>query len=189
MSRTDARCKDRDGWDKPGPDKCRRWRGTVIAVRAGTSPPSRGAKRPSRAVNLVPQRDRGRRECRMPIAPAASRAKIKKHTSVVTTGPDGFNRHSLRNGFNVYFVISPVNRAYLSPSLARRVGPLGSTSPSANLMPASRHQDHTTSPSALVSFASRHYRVHRIPRPTSVTMAKRPSCGHWMRGILPVIWG
>jgi len=24
----------------------------------------------------------------------------KKHTSVVTTGPDGFNRHSLRSGFN-----------------------------------------------------------------------------------------
>jgi len=55
-------------------------------------------------------------------------------------------------------------------------------------MPASRHQDHTTSPSAMVSFASRHYRVHRILRPTSVTMAKRPSCGHRIPTILPVIW-
>jgi hypothetical protein len=56
-------------------------------------------------------------------------------------------------------------------------------------MPASRHQDHTTSPSAMVSFAFRHNRVHRILRPTSVTMAKRPSCGHRMWTILPVIWG
>jgi hypothetical protein len=122
MSRTNARCKGRDGRDdEPGPNKYRRWRGTVIAMRAGTCPPSRGAKRPSRAVNRVPQEKRGRRECRMLVAPAASRAKIKKHTSVVTTGPDGFNRHSLRNGFNVYFVISPVNRAYLSPSLEKNV--------------------------------------------------------------------
>src|SRR5579863_470215 len=36
----------------------------------------------------------------MPVAPAVSRGKNKNHTSVVTTGPDGFNRHSLRNGFN-----------------------------------------------------------------------------------------
>jgi hypothetical protein len=46
------------------------------------------------------QENRGRRESRVPVAPAASRAKIKKHTSVVTTGPGGFNRHSLRDGFN-----------------------------------------------------------------------------------------
>src|SRR5580692_4243374 len=45
----------------------------------------------------------------------------------------------------------------------------------ANLMPASRHQDHTTSPSAALPFVSRHCCVHRLPRPTSVTIAKRPS--------------
>jgi hypothetical protein len=33
-----------------------------------------------------------------------------KHTSVVTTGSDGFNRHSPRNGFTVSFVLSPVTR-------------------------------------------------------------------------------
>jgi hypothetical protein len=32
-------------------------------------------------------------------------------------------------------------------------------------------------------------RVHRIPRPTFVTIAKRPSCGHGTLRILPVIWG
>jgi hypothetical protein len=31
--------------------------------------------------------------------------------------------------------------------------------------------------------------VHRIPRPTFVTIAKRPSCGHGTLRILPVIWG
>src|ERR1700733_11250786 len=76
-------------------------------------------------------------------------------------------------------------------------------------MPASRHQDHTTSPSAPVSakaarrswYQSRRSfseggsaslvlrccRVHRIPCPTFVTTAKRPSFGHETRRILPVI--
>jgi hypothetical protein len=30
-----------------------------------------------------------------------------KHTSIVTTGSDGFNRHSPRNGFTAYFALSP----------------------------------------------------------------------------------
>jgi hypothetical protein len=33
-----------------------------------------------------------------------------KHTSIVTTGSDGFNRHSPRNGFTAYFALSPVTR-------------------------------------------------------------------------------
>src|SRR5580692_10825406 len=49
-----------------------------------------------------------------------------------------------------------------------------------SLTPASGRQDHTTSPSALASFvgatrALRHHCVHRIPLPTFVTIAKRPS--------------
>src|SRR2546430_3683649 len=69
----------------------------------------------------------------------------------------------------VSFVLFPVTGLYCHRRLADR---------SANLMPASGHQDHTTSPSA------RHARssfapplVHRIPCPTSVTIAKRPSVG------------
>ena len=42
-------------------------------------------------------------------------------------------------------------------------------------MPASGHQDHTTSPSASVPFVKSTNRVHRIPRSTSVTIAIRPS--------------
>ena len=37
--------------------------------------------------------------------------------------------------------------------------------------------------------SARRQSVHRIPRPTSVTIAIRPSCGDGMRGKLPVIWG
>src|SRR5260370_34488387 len=36
--------------------------------------------------------------------------EFKKHTSVVTTGPDGFNRHSPRNGFNGLFRALPGER-------------------------------------------------------------------------------
>jgi len=53
---------------------------------------------------------------------------------------------------------------------------------SANLTPASGRQDHTTSPSASAPLVSRRYRVHRIPCPTSVTIAKRPSGGPERRG-------
>jgi hypothetical protein len=44
------------------------------------------------------------------------------------------------------------------------------------LTPASRRQDHTTSPSALAPFVKSAIHVHRIPHSTSVTIAKRPSC-------------
>jgi hypothetical protein len=43
------------------------------------------------------------------------------------------------------------------------------------LTPASRRQDHTTSPSASMRFVSRTSSVHRSPHPTLVTIAKRPS--------------
>jgi hypothetical protein len=64
-----------------------------------------------------------------------------KHT-VVTTGGAGFIRPSLHDGFNGYFVLSPVTIAWLPPSSAKD---------SAALAPASERQDHTTSPSALAS--------------------------------------
>src|SRR3981189_1929078 len=49
----------------------------------------------------------------------------------------------------------PGDRAFLSPSLADLY--------STNLMPASRHQDHTTSPSAVSALVSSTACVHRIP--------------------------
>jgi hypothetical protein len=71
-----------------------------------------------------------------------------------------------RNGFNGFLRALPGDRAFLSPSSADN---------SANLTPASRRQDHTTSPSAssaLVFSAA----ASTASRPTSVTIAKRPLC-------------
>src|SRR4029078_2511190 len=70
-------------------------------------------------------------------------------------GHTGFTRHSPRNGFNGFLRALPGDRALLPPSLA---------DPSANLMPASGHQNHTTSPSAKhARSSSPPPRVHRIP--------------------------
>jgi hypothetical protein len=66
---------------------------------------------------VVPLSDRGRRESRALTAPAASYAKVGEHTSVVTTGSAGTTRLSPRNGFNDCFVLSPVKRPLLPPSL------------------------------------------------------------------------
>src|SRR5437667_4816265 len=49
-------------------------------------------------------------------------------------------RHPLRNGFTAYFVLSPVERACCHRHLRKT---------STSLTPASRRQDHTTSPYAL----------------------------------------
>src|ERR1700753_168240 len=75
----------------------------------------------------------------------------------------------------VSFVISPVIGLVCHPRLRGVSGPLGLTSPFANLTPASRRQNHTTSPSAAALFVFQRTSVHRIPRSTSVTIAKRPS--------------
>jgi hypothetical protein len=111
------------------------------------------------------------------------------------TGP---NRLSLRNGFNGLLRALPGDRALLPPSpcgLTASLARLGHPSPPQDLTPASGRQDHTTSPSATTSFVcapvdrSRAQRTALQPRlradaaastasrPTSVTIASRPSCG------------
>jgi len=92
----------------------------------------------------------------------------------------GNPRPSLRNGFNGFLRALLGEPGLLSPS------PAQCESIVANLISASGYQDHTTSPSASPVFARRlrraqapfvfrHLRVHRIPHPTFVTTAKRPS--------------
>ena len=92
--------------------------------------------------------------------------KIKKHTSVVTTGSPGSPGIPARNGFNSLYRALPGDRALLSPSPAEMT--------SANLTPASRRQDHTTSPSA--SHAVRQLARPRPPHPAprSVTLRNAP---------------
>jgi len=118
--------------------------------------------------NISPIKSKGRGECRVPIAPAASRAKMKKHTSVVTASSTGITRHSrTRMVLTVSFVLSPVIGLFCHRRLA------GNNS-LRNLTPASRHQNHTTSPSATQRPRQSAARVHRIFLPTFVTIAKRP---------------
>ena len=73
------------------------------------------------------------------------------------------------NGFNGFLRARLGDRALLSPS------PPGSVSFFDRLISASGYQAHTTSPSAKCRSSFRHNRVHRIPHPTFVTIAIRPS--------------
>src|SRR5438045_9602628 len=68
-------------------------------------------------------------------------------------------RHSLRNGFTAYNVISPVSHVLLPPST-----------------PTSGRQDHTSLPYASAARVSRSLSVHRYP-PLVVTMANAPLSG------------
>ena len=56
--------------------------------------------------------DRGRRESRAPTAPAAPCAMGSKRTHTDLTGTAETSRLSPRNGFTVYFVLSPVSGLY-----------------------------------------------------------------------------
>ena len=95
---------------------------------------------------------------------ARSRVCSVGNTRVSHHGHTGNTRHSPRNGFNGFLRDLPGDRACLSPSSAD----------TANLTPASRRQDHTTSPSAASNVVSAPIRPPH-PAPTSVTFAKRPS--------------
>ena len=65
----------------------------------------------------------------------------------------GAFRPSLRNGFTAYFVLFPENGSFASV--------VGGTLP-ANLAPAPRRPNHTTSPYASGAYVYRAIRVHRI---------------------------
>ena len=79
---------------------------------------------------------------------------VSMHTSIHSEVA-GITRHSRTQWFTAYFVLSPA----IGLVCHRRLRKL----PSANLTPASRRQDHTTSPSALVPFVIGTSSVHRIP--------------------------
>jgi hypothetical protein len=114
----------------------------------------------------------------MPGARRARSLACRKNTRVSHHGHAGNTRHSPRNGFNGYFALSPVTGLFCHrrPQIE-----------SANLTPASGRQDHTTSPSARRTLVRCAAHVHRIPCPTSVTIAKRPSVWDGMARDMQVI--
>jgi hypothetical protein len=93
------------------------------------------------------------------------------------TGTDGTLRHSLRNGFTAYIVLSPENGSFASV--------IGGTPP-ANLTPAPRRQDHTTSPYASVTLVGRDISVHRIS-PHVRDDREAPLIRRETRGVMPLI--
>jgi hypothetical protein len=108
---------------------------------------------------------RGRRECRAPDAPAAARAMIvveRTRVSQVTPESPGIPRAMVLR--------FPSCSPRRSGSFATVTGGIAST----GLTPASRCQDHTTSPSVASLVVSAPLRPPH-PAPTSVTFAKRPS--------------
>jgi hypothetical protein len=134
-------------------------------------PAARKARGFSKSLTLREQRARGKPGVRC----TRSRAWGVVNTRVSHHRFTGSIRLSPRNGFNGFLRALPGDRAFLPPS---------STNKSANLTPASGRQDHTTSPSASGALVSSTIRVHRIPHPTSVTTAKRPSYERGMARVL-----
>jgi hypothetical protein len=106
---------------------------------AHTPPPSRRAMRPSDAGIFRPLELEGAGNAGCALHPQ-SRVRKLESTRGSHHRFTGAIRHSPRNGFNGLLRALPGDRAFLSPSQAELN--------SANLTPASRRQDHTTSPSA-----------------------------------------
>jgi hypothetical protein len=105
-------------------------------------------------------------------------ARGSKYAHEYSQRVTGIIRHSPRNGFTAYTVLSPV-----IGFLATVAGGVAST----DLTPASGCQDHTSSPSALASPVKRAV-ASTAPRPAFVTFAKRPSEWNRMAGDIEVIW-
>src|SRR3954447_2694746 len=90
----------------------------------------------------------------------------KKAYELVTTGKAGVPGIPARDGFNGFLRDLPGDRACLSPSLSGHPQ---------SLTPASRRQDHTTSPSAFSTVRQRCLIASIASRPASVTIASAPS--------------
>jgi len=169
----------RAGWRRSrNPPSCR----TMRRITLRSNPPYKSASfstsprsAPEGMQDLPPG---GRGECRVPSAPAASCAHgvASMHTSIHSgrTGNHPASPHAMV--LTVSFALSPV----IGLSCHRhcrtngRSAPGWADLPSDNLTPASRRQDHTTSPSAtgfVVRVPSDRSRIvrpalHHVPRPT-----------------------
>jgi hypothetical protein len=113
-----------------------------------TTPHSRGARRP-RFASTSPSLNRGRRESRMPIAPAVVRttsARVDHRLNRITPA------FPARMGYGLLRALLG-DRAFLPPSpggLTMHHNPVGPDTSPPDLTPASGRQDHTTSPYAPV---------------------------------------
>jgi hypothetical protein len=148
-----------------------------------------GAARPSR---------RGRGECRVLNAPAASRAIVKSTRVSHHRYAETF-RHSPRDGFNGFLRALSGDRAFLPPSSARCASDITSVRCEASSLVMRRHRrqlsasvgaprPHDFAVRRQARFVVARHRVHRIPRPTFVTIAKRPLAGSGTATEKLLIW-
>jgi hypothetical protein len=109
----------------------------------GAASRTRGAILPDLCMNLLPRKNKGAGKAGCPLHPQP-RVRNKKAHEHSHHRFAGNAQLSLRNGFNGYFVLSPVTGLFCHRRLVELLP--------RNLTPASGRQDHTTSPSALVLF-------------------------------------
>jgi hypothetical protein len=148
--------------------------------RESAAPHSRGTMRPSFAKQCRPMKSEGAGNAGCPMHPQPRvRFVVGVCTRVFTAeAPE-------TSGIPHAMVLT----AYiaLSPGTGRSC-PRRSRDKPATLTPASGRQDHTTSPSAPAPLVLRRRCVHRIPHPTSVTIAIRPSWWDGMAGRIHNFW-
>src|ERR1700720_24296 len=164
--------------------------------------------RPRRCFIFRPFEGVGNAGCPLHPRPRVRFAFGKKHTSIRVHRNRPAFPHAMV--LTAYVGLSPVTGLFCHRHSQSEVLSLPGWAKqnSANLTLASGRQDHTILPSAAIvsrqravdrsqiqrtrpaipSHAKR-CRVHRIPCPTSVTIAKRPSVWDGMARILDVIWG
>jgi hypothetical protein len=135
-------------------------------------PRSRGAIRPICAACPSKNRAQGMLGARRTHSLACESKKARR---VSHHRYNAINRHSLRDGFNAYFVLSPVTGLFchrrLADTSAKLDASVGAPGP------------HDFAVRFKLRSSTRRQSVHRIPLPTSVTIAIRPSCGNGMAGI------
>jgi hypothetical protein len=131
---------------------------------------SRDAIAPESCMHLDAPKSEGAGNAGRVSAPAASRAKNKKHGELVHHGHTATSGIPRAMVLTVSFVLSPEIGLYC---LRRRPR---CRSIIANLASASRCQDHTTSPSALAPLVWLRRRVQRIP-PRVRDDREPPLCG------------
>src|SRR5438270_13137509 len=123
-------------------------------------------------------------------APTRARSSTERLQSQTEQRADGVKAVSRRRRGRVAPALSPADHwstsAQLLPGDRAFLSPSSAETSSANLTPASRRQDHTTSPSALAPFVSAAF-ASTASRPAFVTIASRPSVGR-DGAVVKVIW-
>src|SRR6266481_2818282 len=145
----------------------------MTSKRASTTSP-RNAPEP--LMNLPPIEGVGNAGCPWHPRPRVHLVVVER-TRVTTSTPESPDVPA-RNGFNGFLRALPGDRALLPPSpcgLKVLSSPVEPNEPPQDLTPASRRQDHTTSPYAATSFVSSPFdrsRAFRQPtRPATTLLA------------------